>query len=75
MPAPSCVFCTSSCPPSMTMKIFLEKVIMAFHVKESKSEQEKKVEKSAFKKALVATTMTMFLKGVSAAVDLFKCGF
>ena len=59
----------------MTMKIFLEKVIMAFHVKESKSDYEKKVEKSAFKKTLVAMTMTMFLMGVSAAADLFECGF
>ena len=48
---------------------------MAFHVKESKSDYEKKVEKSAFKKTLVATTMTMFLMGVSAAADLFECGF
>ena len=59
----------------MTMNIFLEKVIMAKHVKESKSEQERKLEKSAFKKALVATTMTMFLIGVSAAAYLLRCGF
>ena len=58
----------------MTMNIFLEKVIMAKHVKESKSEQERKLEKSAFKKALVAKTTTIFLMDVSAAADLIEWG-
>ena len=58
----------------MTMNIFLEKVIMAKHVKESKSEQERKLEKSAFKKALVAKTTTIFLMDVSAVADLIEWG-